>query len=163
MKIESLSDLFLFSLLVLYVAAFMHSPHQPVYTATKYGVIGFTRAIAVRHTVKRQHNMFLFKNLFWCPSSSKLSRAVLHVLAGRVLSGRLWGSYQRPVSGLRRHSSAAHSGTWGQHGQVCQVQGWFQTQHEQVWNFTVSVHTLAQTHISYVISFIFIWDQMLIC
>ncbi|XP_028831581.1 15-hydroxyprostaglandin dehydrogenase [NAD(+)] isoform X2 [Denticeps clupeoides] len=29
------------------MAAFLHSPHQPVYTATKYGVIGFTRAIAV--------------------------------------------------------------------------------------------------------------------
>lgn len=28
------------------MAAFVHSPHQPVYTATKYGVIGFTRAIA---------------------------------------------------------------------------------------------------------------------
>ncbi|XP_026214623.1 15-hydroxyprostaglandin dehydrogenase [NAD(+)] [Anabas testudineus] len=28
------------------MAAFMHSPHQPVYTATKHGVIGFTRAIA---------------------------------------------------------------------------------------------------------------------
>lgn len=27
-------------------SAFVHSPHQPVYTATKYGVIGFTRAIA---------------------------------------------------------------------------------------------------------------------
>ncbi|KAJ3609902.1 hypothetical protein NHX12_021996 [Muraenolepis orangiensis] len=29
------------------MAAFLHSPHQPVYTATKHGVIGFTRAIAV--------------------------------------------------------------------------------------------------------------------
>uniref|UniRef100_A0A3P8NQT5 15-hydroxyprostaglandin dehydrogenase n=1 Tax=Astatotilapia calliptera TaxID=8154 RepID=A0A3P8NQT5_ASTCA len=28
------------------MAAFMHSPHQPVYTATKHGVIGFTRAMA---------------------------------------------------------------------------------------------------------------------
>ncbi|XP_041079506.1 15-hydroxyprostaglandin dehydrogenase [NAD(+)] isoform X2 [Polyodon spathula] len=28
------------------MAAFLHSPHQPVYTATKYGVVGFTRAIA---------------------------------------------------------------------------------------------------------------------
>ncbi|XP_010886554.1 15-hydroxyprostaglandin dehydrogenase [NAD(+)] [Esox lucius] len=28
------------------MAAFLHSPHQPVYTATKYGVIGFSRAIA---------------------------------------------------------------------------------------------------------------------
>ncbi|XP_028272648.1 15-hydroxyprostaglandin dehydrogenase [NAD(+)] [Parambassis ranga] len=28
------------------MAAFLHSPHQPVYTATKHGVIGFTRAIA---------------------------------------------------------------------------------------------------------------------
>ncbi|XP_028305195.1 15-hydroxyprostaglandin dehydrogenase [NAD(+)] isoform X2 [Gouania willdenowi] len=28
------------------MAAFIHSPHQPVYTATKYGVIGFTRALA---------------------------------------------------------------------------------------------------------------------
>ncbi|TRY85365.1 hypothetical protein DNTS_031305, partial [Danionella cerebrum] len=28
------------------MAAFHHSPHQPVYTATKYGVIGFSRAIA---------------------------------------------------------------------------------------------------------------------
>ncbi|XP_037328640.1 15-hydroxyprostaglandin dehydrogenase [NAD(+)] [Pungitius pungitius] len=28
------------------MAAFLHSPHQPVYTATKYGVIGFTRAMA---------------------------------------------------------------------------------------------------------------------
>ncbi|KAM8842545.1 15-hydroxyprostaglandin dehydrogenase [NAD(+)] [Synchiropus picturatus] len=28
------------------MAAFQHSPHQPVYTATKHGVIGFTRAIA---------------------------------------------------------------------------------------------------------------------
>ncbi|XP_028305186.1 15-hydroxyprostaglandin dehydrogenase [NAD(+)] isoform X1 [Gouania willdenowi] len=27
-------------------SAFIHSPHQPVYTATKYGVIGFTRALA---------------------------------------------------------------------------------------------------------------------
>ncbi|TKS69373.1 15-hydroxyprostaglandin dehydrogenase [NAD(+)] [Collichthys lucidus] len=26
--------------------AFLHSPHQPVYTATKHGVIGFTRAMA---------------------------------------------------------------------------------------------------------------------
>ncbi|MBN3279103.1 PGDH dehydrogenase, partial [Polyodon spathula] len=26
--------------------SFLHSPHQPVYTATKYGVVGFTRAIA---------------------------------------------------------------------------------------------------------------------
>uniref|UniRef100_A0A3B3IML3 15-hydroxyprostaglandin dehydrogenase n=1 Tax=Oryzias latipes TaxID=8090 RepID=A0A3B3IML3_ORYLA len=30
------------------MAAFLHSPHQPVYTATKHGVIGFTRAMAVR-------------------------------------------------------------------------------------------------------------------
>ncbi|TNM85491.1 hypothetical protein fugu_007762 [Takifugu bimaculatus] len=30
------------------MAAFFHSPHQPVYTATKHGVIGFTRAMAVR-------------------------------------------------------------------------------------------------------------------
>uniref|UniRef100_A0A3B5M0W0 Uncharacterized protein n=1 Tax=Xiphophorus couchianus TaxID=32473 RepID=A0A3B5M0W0_9TELE len=29
------------------MAAFLHSPHQPVYTATKHGVIGFTRAMAV--------------------------------------------------------------------------------------------------------------------
>ncbi|XP_056892924.1 15-hydroxyprostaglandin dehydrogenase [NAD(+)] [Takifugu flavidus] len=28
------------------MAAFFHSPHQPVYTATKHGVIGFTRAMA---------------------------------------------------------------------------------------------------------------------
>ncbi|KAG9344177.1 hypothetical protein AGOR_G00191540 [Albula goreensis] len=28
------------------MAAFLHSPQQPVYTATKYGVIGFTRAMA---------------------------------------------------------------------------------------------------------------------
>ncbi|XP_035275336.1 15-hydroxyprostaglandin dehydrogenase [NAD(+)] isoform X2 [Anguilla anguilla] len=28
------------------MAAFLHSPHQPVYTATKHGVIGFTRAMA---------------------------------------------------------------------------------------------------------------------
>uniref|UniRef100_G3PVZ4 15-hydroxyprostaglandin dehydrogenase [NAD(+)] n=1 Tax=Gasterosteus aculeatus aculeatus TaxID=481459 RepID=G3PVZ4_GASAC len=28
------------------MAAFVHSPHQPVYTATKHGVIGFTRAMA---------------------------------------------------------------------------------------------------------------------
>ncbi|XP_034043972.1 LOW QUALITY PROTEIN: 15-hydroxyprostaglandin dehydrogenase [NAD(+)]-like [Thalassophryne amazonica] len=28
------------------MAAFMHSPHQPVYTATKHGVIGFSRAMA---------------------------------------------------------------------------------------------------------------------
>ncbi|KAM9793109.1 15-hydroxyprostaglandin dehydrogenase [NAD(+)] [Neosynchiropus ocellatus] len=28
------------------MAAFQHSPHQPVYTATKHGVIGFTRAMA---------------------------------------------------------------------------------------------------------------------
>ncbi|XP_066574234.1 15-hydroxyprostaglandin dehydrogenase [NAD(+)] [Amia ocellicauda] len=28
------------------MAAFLHSPHQPVYTATKYGVVGFTRAMA---------------------------------------------------------------------------------------------------------------------
>lgn len=28
------------------MAAFFHSPHQPVYTATKHGVIGFSRAIA---------------------------------------------------------------------------------------------------------------------
>ncbi|NP_001313470.1 15-hydroxyprostaglandin dehydrogenase [NAD(+)] [Danio rerio] len=28
------------------MAAFLHSPHQPVYTATKYGVIGFSRAMA---------------------------------------------------------------------------------------------------------------------
>ncbi|XP_072240150.1 15-hydroxyprostaglandin dehydrogenase [NAD(+)] isoform X2 [Leuresthes tenuis] len=28
------------------MAAFLHSPHQPVYTATKHGVVGFTRAIA---------------------------------------------------------------------------------------------------------------------
>ncbi|XP_042614416.1 15-hydroxyprostaglandin dehydrogenase [NAD(+)] isoform X1 [Cyprinus carpio] len=28
------------------MAAFLHSPHQPVYTATKHGVIGFSRAIA---------------------------------------------------------------------------------------------------------------------
>ncbi|XP_006630023.1 15-hydroxyprostaglandin dehydrogenase [NAD(+)] [Lepisosteus oculatus] len=28
------------------MAAFLHSPHQPVYTATKYGVLGFSRAIA---------------------------------------------------------------------------------------------------------------------
>ncbi|KAK7161581.1 hypothetical protein R3I94_004306 [Phoxinus phoxinus] len=28
------------------MAAFIYSPHQPVYTATKYGVIGFSRAIA---------------------------------------------------------------------------------------------------------------------
>ncbi|CAG06100.1 unnamed protein product, partial [Tetraodon nigroviridis] len=28
------------------MAAFFHSPHQPVYTATKYGVTGFTRAMA---------------------------------------------------------------------------------------------------------------------
>uniref|UniRef100_C1BJF8 15-hydroxyprostaglandin dehydrogenase [NAD(+)] n=1 Tax=Osmerus mordax TaxID=8014 RepID=C1BJF8_OSMMO len=32
------------------MAAFFHSPHQPVYTATKHGVIGFSRAMAVRHT-----------------------------------------------------------------------------------------------------------------
>lgn len=51
MKTESQSFLFLFSLLVVDAAAFMHSPHQPVYTATKHGVIGFTRAIAVRHII----------------------------------------------------------------------------------------------------------------
>ncbi|XP_020352923.2 15-hydroxyprostaglandin dehydrogenase [NAD(+)] [Oncorhynchus mykiss] len=28
------------------MAAFLHSPYQPVYTATKHGVIGFSRAIA---------------------------------------------------------------------------------------------------------------------
>ncbi|XP_061535085.1 15-hydroxyprostaglandin dehydrogenase [NAD(+)] isoform X1 [Phycodurus eques] len=28
------------------MAAFLHSPHQPVYTATKHGVIGFTRVMA---------------------------------------------------------------------------------------------------------------------
>uniref|UniRef100_A0A8C6SUP2 15-hydroxyprostaglandin dehydrogenase [NAD(+)] n=1 Tax=Neogobius melanostomus TaxID=47308 RepID=A0A8C6SUP2_9GOBI len=28
------------------MAAFLHSPHQPVYTATKHGVIGFSRAMA---------------------------------------------------------------------------------------------------------------------
>ncbi|XP_067106919.1 15-hydroxyprostaglandin dehydrogenase [NAD(+)] isoform X2 [Osmerus mordax] len=28
------------------MAAFFHSPHQPVYTATKHGVIGFSRAMA---------------------------------------------------------------------------------------------------------------------
>ncbi|XP_076001417.1 15-hydroxyprostaglandin dehydrogenase [NAD(+)] [Genypterus blacodes] len=28
------------------MAAFIHSPHQPVYTATKHGVLGFTRAMA---------------------------------------------------------------------------------------------------------------------
>ncbi|XP_028646987.1 15-hydroxyprostaglandin dehydrogenase [NAD(+)] [Erpetoichthys calabaricus] len=28
------------------MAAFMHSPHMPVYTATKYGVLGFTKAMA---------------------------------------------------------------------------------------------------------------------
>ncbi|XP_062851596.1 15-hydroxyprostaglandin dehydrogenase [NAD(+)] [Trichomycterus rosablanca] len=28
------------------MAAFLHSPHQPVYTATKHGVIGFSRALA---------------------------------------------------------------------------------------------------------------------
>ncbi|XP_068606737.1 15-hydroxyprostaglandin dehydrogenase [NAD(+)] [Brachionichthys hirsutus] len=28
------------------MAAFLHSPHQPVYTATKHGVMGFTRAMA---------------------------------------------------------------------------------------------------------------------
>lgn len=28
------------------MAAFLHSPHQPVYTATKHGIIGFTRAMA---------------------------------------------------------------------------------------------------------------------
>lgn len=60
------------------------------------------------------------------------------VLAGCVLSGRLRRPYQRPVSGLRRHSSTALSGTWGQHGEVCQVQGRVQAQHEQVWSFTVS-------------------------
>ncbi|KAM6940255.1 15-hydroxyprostaglandin dehydrogenase [NAD(+)] [Xenentodon cancila] len=28
------------------MAAFLHSPHQPVYTATKHGVLGFSRAMA---------------------------------------------------------------------------------------------------------------------
>ncbi|CAM4484880.1 hypothetical protein PO909_015397 [Leuciscus waleckii] len=42
------------------MAAFLHSPHQPVYTATKYGVIGFSRAIAAdrvwtRFVVGRTH------------------------------------------------------------------------------------------------------------
>ena len=38
-----------FVLPFLYNLAFLHSPHQPVYTATKHGVIGFTRAMAVRY------------------------------------------------------------------------------------------------------------------
>lgn len=38
------------SLLIIYIPAFVHSPNQPVYTATKHGVIGFTRALSVRHT-----------------------------------------------------------------------------------------------------------------
>ncbi|XP_073698868.1 15-hydroxyprostaglandin dehydrogenase [NAD(+)] isoform X2 [Garra rufa] len=42
------------------MAAFLHSPHQPVYTATKHGVIGFSRAIAAdrvwtRFVVGRTH------------------------------------------------------------------------------------------------------------
>nr|XP_009291007.1 15-hydroxyprostaglandin dehydrogenase [NAD(+)] isoform X2 [Danio rerio] len=42
------------------MAAFLHSPHQPVYTATKYGVIGFSRAMAAdrvwtRFVVGRTH------------------------------------------------------------------------------------------------------------
>ncbi|XP_037620775.1 15-hydroxyprostaglandin dehydrogenase [NAD(+)] isoform X2 [Sebastes umbrosus] len=37
------------------MAAFLHSPHQPVYTATKHGVIGFTRVMAVRHTHTHTH------------------------------------------------------------------------------------------------------------
>ncbi|XP_059408499.1 15-hydroxyprostaglandin dehydrogenase [NAD(+)]-like isoform X2 [Carassius carassius] len=35
------------------MAAFLHSPHQPVYTATKHGVIGFSRAIAADHVWTR--------------------------------------------------------------------------------------------------------------
>lgn len=120
------------SVSVLPLAAFMHSPHQPVYTATKHGVIGFTRAMAVRH-----------EDMTPCPSgSSQLSRVVF--VAGRLVPGRLRGSHQRAVSSLRRHTSAALGGTRGQHGQVCQVQGWFQAQHEQVWSFTVSRHTHAK-------------------
>lgn len=45
----------------LYTAAFLHSPHQPVYTATKHGVIGFTRAIAVKHT----HTLTFTQTTVW--------------------------------------------------------------------------------------------------
>ncbi|KAM9769170.1 LOW QUALITY PROTEIN: 15-hydroxyprostaglandin dehydrogenase [NAD(+)]-like [Menidia menidia] len=69
------------------MAAFLHSPHQPVYTATKHGVIGFTRVMAdaaarggsgvrlnvlcpafvdtpLLHSVEREDNMGEFKDQF---------------------------------------------------------------------------------------------------
>lgn len=69
----------LLSPLYLYNSAFLHSPHQPVYTATKHGVIGFTRAMAVsnRHTntVTKtvQKVIFSFCRMGCPPGSSKLS------------------------------------------------------------------------------------------
>lgn len=68
--------------------------------------------------------------------------------AGCVLTGRLRGSYQRPVSGLRRHTSAAVGAARGQDGQVRQVQGRLQEEHGRIWNLTVSPvqrHHLSKT------------------
>lgn len=109
-------------------SAFLHSPHQPVYTATKHGVIGFSRAIAVRCKMM----MSTKRNLRCDPENSA------RVPTGRVLWGQLRRPYQRAVSSLRQHSSPALSGRRGQHGQVCQVQGRFEKQNQQVWSFTVS-------------------------
>lgn len=121
-----------FSLWVFPFSAFLHSPHQPVYTATKHGVIGFTRAMAVRRTHISESAARSLSG--WEGHSAARSR----VAVGRGHSGRLRRSHQRPVSGLRRHAAAAVGGRWGQHGQVRQVQGRLQTEHDQVRSFTVS-------------------------
>uniref|UniRef100_A0A671MPS5 15-hydroxyprostaglandin dehydrogenase [NAD(+)] n=1 Tax=Sinocyclocheilus anshuiensis TaxID=1608454 RepID=A0A671MPS5_9TELE len=59
------------------MAAFLHSPHQPVYTATKHGVIGFSRAILL--DASEQGNYGVRINTL-CPAfvDTQLLRTVEH-------------------------------------------------------------------------------------